>query len=237
MFNRVQISLAITLLSLGILMSIQFRTTQEALKSLTAQTQQDLAITLKSLSEKKYTLQKELWDMQVKLDSLESANTQRKDVIKSLQDELSEMNGASGAAALKGPGITVTIPARTPLISDELLSIVNELWNVGAEGVAVNGIRITSFTPIYDGQVGAAAGILVEDQPLQYPLVINAVGDSDKLLNGINIAGGTLDLLRVNKITIDVEKKPELIIPVAKQPLKFGYAKTVDQPTEAVTPN
>ncbi len=236
MFNRVQLSLTITLLSLGILMSVQFRTTQEALKSLTAQTQQDLAVTLKNLSEKKYTLQKELWDLQVKVKSLDSASLERNDVVKSLQEELDKLNGASGAAALNGPGVKITIPPSTPIVTDELISIINEMWNVGAEGVAVNGLRITSYTPVYEGDSNGTIKAFIAGQPLNYPYTITAIGDPDKLINGINIAGGTIDLLRVNKTLVHVEKQQDLVLLVAKQPLRLEHARVTDKHVPSPAP-
>ena len=236
MFNRVQLSLTVTLLTLGILMSIQFRTTQEVLKTLTAQTQKDLAVTLKNLSEKKYTLQKELWDLQVKVKSLDSASLERTDVIKSMQEELEKLNGASGSAALNGPGIIITIPPSTPIVTDELISIVNELWNVGAEAVAVNGIRMTSYTPVTEGVINNSVKILISEQPLSYPLKFTAIGDPEKLINGMNIAGGTLDLLRVNKTIIHVDKQQDLVLPVARQPLQFRNAKVSNQQVSTPAP-
>ncbi|MCL5935011.1 MAG: DUF881 domain-containing protein, partial [Firmicutes bacterium] len=236
MFNRVQLSLTITLLTLGILMSIQFRTTQEVLKSLTSQSQQDLAVTLKNLSEKKYTLQKEFWDLQVKVTSLDSASLQRNDVVKSLQEELDKLNGASGAAALNGPGIKIIVSKSTPIVTDELISIVNELWNVGAEGIVVNGKRITSFIPITEGIFDGSIETAIAGEPLKYPYVITAIGDPEKLINGINIVGGTIDLMRVNKTVIHVEKQEDLVLPVAQQPLKFQYARVTDQPVPTPAP-
>lgn len=236
MLNRIQLSLTVTLLALGILMSVQFRTTQEALKSLTAQSQQDLAATLKNLSEKKYTLQKELWDLQVKVKSLDSASLERSDVVNSLQEELDKLNGASGAAALRGPGVKITVPPSTPIVTDELISIINEMWNVGAEGVAVNGVRITNFTPVYEGDSNGTIKAFIAGQPLNYPYIITAIGDPDKLLNGINIVGGTIDLLRFNKTIIHVEKQQDLVLPVAKQPFKFVYAKVTDKQVPAPAP-
>lgn len=236
MFNRVQLSLTVTLLTLGILMTVQFRTTQEVFKSLTAQTQQDLAVTLKNLSEKKYTLQKELWDLQEKVKSLDSEYLERNDVVKSLQEELDKLNGASGAAALNGPGIKITIPPSTPIVTDELISIINEMWNVGAEGVAVNGLRITSYTPITEGIFNGTIKAAVSGQPLNYPYVITAIGDPEKLINGINIAGGTIDLLRVNKTLVHVEKQQDMVLPVARQPLQFRNAKVTDKPVPGPAP-
>ncbi len=229
MFSRSQLSLAFTLLSLGILMSVQFRTTQEALKSLRAQSQQDLAITLKNQSEKKYTLEREQWDIQVKLKALDSASGAQQDAVKALKDELADLNGLAGAAALKGPGVRITIPASTPIVTEEVISIINEMWNVSSEAVAVNGIRITSYTPITETEYNGTLVTQIDGNPVNYPYIITAIGNSEKLLSGINIAGGTIDLLRVNQTIIEVEKVTELVLPVARQPMNLRFATVTQQ--------
>lgn len=234
--HGMQLSLALALLSLGILLSVQFRVTQEAMKTLSAQSPQALAVTLKSQTEKKYNLQRDQWSLQTNLKALDSSFTQRKDVVKSLQSDLDDMTGTSGSSALTGPGIKITIPASTPIVTDELISIINELWNVGAEGVTVNGIRVTSYSAVLNGAVNTSLVTFIDKHALHFPYIIEAVGDQDKMMNGINIAGGTVDLLRVQKTTINVERSQELTLPAGNLPSGFKYARVTDQQIPSLKP-
>lgn len=109
--------------------------------------------------------------------------TQRVDVYES----------AGGTAALRGPGVQVTIDDSVPLppepgmkdgavnrVSDRDLQVaVNGLWAAGAEGIAINGVRLTSTSAIRT----AGSAILVDFRPLSPPYVLSAIGPSDDLEN------------------------------------------------------
>ncbi len=92
----------------------------------------------------------------------------------------------AGAAPLEGPGLEVTMSdsARMPGPSEDpslyrvhdvdLQLVVNALFAVGAEAVAVNSQRVVSTTAIR----GAGQTILVNFRPLVPPYVISAIGAS-----------------------------------------------------------
>ena len=92
----------------------------------------------------------------------------------------------AGAAPLEGPGLEVVMSdsERMPGPSEDaslyrvhdvdLQLVVNALFAVGAEAVAVNGQRVVSTTAIR----GAGETILVNFRPLVPPYVISAIGAS-----------------------------------------------------------
>ena len=88
---------------------------------------------------------------------------------------------ASGAVAVSGPGLRVTLndaPAsgastRNRVLDRDLQAAVNALWAAGAEAMAINGERLTAQSAIR--QAGDA--ILVDFSPLAPPYVIEAIGD------------------------------------------------------------
>jgi uncharacterized protein YlxW (UPF0749 family) len=104
---------------------------------------------------------------------------------------------AAGDVAVSGPGFTVTLVeppapsstdaagragdgslASTNILTDrDVRSVVNELWNDGAEAIAVNGIRLTSTSAIRF----AGEAVLVDFQPITSPYTIEAIGNSDDL--------------------------------------------------------
>jgi uncharacterized protein YlxW (UPF0749 family) len=107
----------------------------------------------------------------------------------------------AGVAAVHGPGVEVTLadPAvsapptdaaghasRAPtatghiLIDRDVRSVVNQLWSDGAEAIAVNGIRLTTTSAIRF----AGDAVLVDYQPISSPYVVDAIGDSDRLITG-----------------------------------------------------
>ena len=88
---------------------------------------------------------------------------------------------ASGAVAVSGPGLRVTLDdasrssgsARNRVLDRDLQAAVNALWAAGAEAVAINGERLSVQSAIR--QAGDA--ILVDFTPLTPPYVIDAIGD------------------------------------------------------------
>lgn len=95
---------------------------------------------------------------------------------------------ASGAVAVSGPGLQVTLDDAPPagagagtsgnrVLDRDLQAVVNALWAAGAEAVAINGERLTAQSAIR--QAGDA--ILVDFQPLSPPYHLAAIGDPVEL--------------------------------------------------------
>lgn len=96
--------------------------------------------------------------------------------------ERNELAALGGVAELSGPGVVVTIDdapdaaagSLNRVLDRDLQDIVNALWRMGAQGIAVNGQRLTQTSAIR----GAGEAILVNYQPLTRPYVVAAVGTS-----------------------------------------------------------
>lgn len=102
---------------------------------------------------------------------------------------------AAGQLAVRGPGLVVTLkePPRatssagrggtvpigqTSILTDrDVRSVVNELWDDGAEAISVNGIRLTPTSAIRF----AGEAVLVDFQPISSPYRIEAIGNADQL--------------------------------------------------------
>lgn len=102
----------------------------------------------------------------------------------------SQLLAASGATAVSGPGMVVTIddaplaPGADPggknegkVLSKDLQIVVNALWAAGAEAIDVGGQRLTSRSAIRF----AGEAILVNYRPLTRPYVVRSIGDPDRL--------------------------------------------------------
>lgn len=116
-----------------------------------------------------------------------------------LLDQLAVDSVASGAAAVTGDGLRVTLQDAEQVEGQEdpssrvrdsdLQIIVNGLWAAGAEAVAVNGQRLAPTTAIRT----AGDAILVDVVPLVGPYTVEAVGDPQDLQAGLaSTPGGQL---------------------------------------------
>jgi uncharacterized protein YlxW (UPF0749 family) len=125
------------------------------------------------------------------LDELRSRMAEVEDsaaVAPGLQRELTRVEAAVGATAVRGPGVRVTLAdaaGSCPTgreedcrIQDTDLQLsVNALFAVGAEAIAVNGERLIATSAIRS----AGQSILVNYRVLVSPYVIEAIGDPDGL--------------------------------------------------------
>jgi uncharacterized protein YlxW (UPF0749 family) len=151
-----------------------------------------------------------------------------------LARRLAALEGVTGAAAVAGPGIVLTVDDAEDVTAGggpdpreaaeqdqgrvrdrDLQRIVNGLWAAGAEAVAVNGQRLTSLTAIRS----AGQAVLVGYRPLVPPYVIQAVGDpagmETRFLAGE--AGLYLDVVLEDSFGIryTLEQAQELTLPGA----------------------
>lgn len=111
--------------------------------------------------------------------------------INTLRLRLHELRVQSGLAEMVGPGITLSVYDAEEhqngmgLVHDaDVRDIVNELFSAGANGVSVGGQRLTATSSIRC--VGPI--ILVDYRQIPTnPVIIQAIGDPDILISGLNI--------------------------------------------------
>jgi uncharacterized protein YlxW (UPF0749 family) len=150
-------------------------------------------------------------------------------------EALAAAQAAAGELPVTGAGVTVrltdapAVPAmptstatgapRVPLARDrqarvldrDVQDVVNALWSAGAQAVAVNGIRLSSSTPIRS----AGSTILVDFKPVSSPYAVDAVGNPQTLLAGFadsseaqrfsvysQVYGLGLSLIRRDRLTL-----------------------------------
>lgn len=149
--------------------------------------------------------------MQKANDTLRLANDQAQADLLRLQakgglaDQLQQLGLVSGALAVRGPGLRVTVddaPGSAPsagedprqqdekaqgrVLDRDLQIVVNGLWAAGAEAISINGQRLTALSAIRS----AGQAILVDFRPLTPPYVISAIGSPDTLRSGFASGAG-----------------------------------------------
>lgn len=208
-----QIPLTITLILLGFLLSVQFKVQQDLFNTLNMQKTEDLVAMLRNLHEKKNHLEKEVDDLLHQLNEFKDIYTTEQALYTSMTSEIERLRIAHGVVDVTGPGVSVIIYGDSPLLFYDLVDIVNELWASGAEVVSINDRRIDQNTRIYDATVGGSLEILVNDEVLLYPVVIQAIGDPHALETGLTFPGGIIDnLSTLYGINPEIKREPEIII-------------------------
>lgn len=141
--------------------------------------------------------------------------------------EIDKLKILMGMAAVKGQGITIRLsdnpeaaknagpdagPFLPGIVHDfDLLQVVNELRAAKAEAIAVNGIRVTGFTPIRC--VGPTIYINFEPKPA--PFIVEAIGNSEELKSAVSMPGGIIDNLKNQTLGVKVTESSQLNLPAA----------------------
>jgi uncharacterized protein YlxW (UPF0749 family) len=127
--------------------------------------------------------------LRAQIDALESDAAGRSAVTQALQNQVADLRAHAGLTPLHGPGVEVELANGIPgpttsgqasyLVNyQDVQDIVNLLFAQGAEGVAVNGRRITPLTA-YSGSEGQV--VIDQGPPQSSPLKVAALDDASAL--------------------------------------------------------
>ena len=191
-------------------------------------------------SKEKYdNLYQQLENAENKLEEERNKATQNNTELTQLENEIKEKNKILGLTEVTGNGLVITIndnqdiplnnwlydPNLLLAHDSDLLSVVNELKNAGAEAISINDQRLISTSSIEcDGNI-----IKVNGEKIGAPFTIKAIGLPELLIN-VNRTGGYLYYLREERyLKVTVEKmadKKTVTIPKYTGIIKFQYAKS-----------
>ena len=154
------------------------------------------------LQEEAKNLEAEVQHVRAENTKMEASLSTQTGSTKVLNEQLQEAKVFAGLTEVEGPGLLVTLrdSAKAPqafvqeqIIHDgDVLRVVNELWNAGAEAIAVNGHRVVTDTSVRC--VGST--ILVNNTPVASPVEIRALGDASTMQGALNLPAGVLAEIR-----------------------------------------
>jgi len=231
------LGLMCVVLSFGI--AVQIKTINGTGTTISTNTREnELRDAVLKAKEKYDNLYEDLEKMETKLEIERTNSTQNNAELAELENTIKDGNKILGLSEVKGNGVVITVDdsqniSLSSLYVDpnwlivhdiDIINIVNELKNVGAEAISINEQRIVSTSAIEcDGNV-----IKVNGQKIGAPFVIKAIG-LPELLMSINRFAGYLDYLKEERfLNVDVEKfdKEEITIPKYTGVMKFEYAES-----------
>ena len=147
-------------------------------------------------------------------------------------EELEKNNSLLGLTEVRGNGVTILVDDNRDINSTEVsnisdyivhegdvLTIVNELFNAGADAVSVNGQRIVSTTAIVcDGNI-----IRINNEKIGVPIVIRAIGYTENLLYALERPGGYLEGMRNDGVKVLSHKEDNVTIPKFSGVYNYEY--------------
>ncbi len=147
---------------------------------------QTLTTTVKTLRDERDRQRNTLQALQGEADALQAQ-------VAATQSELERLMAKGDSGPLAGEGLSITIADAPPdlvrnagdtadvnwfLVHDrDILRVLNVLKSAGAQGISINGVRVTSTMAVHCG----GPAIYVRDIPLVPPFKVLAVGDADTM--------------------------------------------------------
>ncbi len=179
-----------------------------------------------------------LKDKEEKIQLYENIARDDKNIIDLLDKELKKTKLIAGFVDVKGPGIIVKMEDNNSedafgqsydldLIHDaDVLRIINDLKEAGAEAISINGQRVLSISEIKCG----GPIIRINGKSIGTPIYIKAIGDPKLLSAAIN-APNTYGyaLKNIDQLIIETEIVDEVIIPGYSANFEFKYAKPIKE--------
>lgn len=216
---------------------VQYRSTDnyvtEGQASVQSMTENKLRDKVLEEQENYSNLQKELEVAQTQLEELRKVSAANSEEAKQLEEQLTEKNRLLGYTDVTGKGLIITLRdadstdqnSSNSLVHNlDLVDVVNELFNAGAEAISINDQRIVSTTSIIcNGNI-----VRINNEKISVPFVIKAIGSPDALYDTMMRPDGYLDLMQDYKIKLTVEKKDDITVPKYSGTIKNDYLQAVE---------
>lgn len=177
---------------------------------------------------------KELEKLEEELEKERESVSKNNSELEEAENQIKEGNKIIGMSEVTGPGVVVTLKdgqynASTTLNASDLivhdldvLSVINELKNAGAEAISINDQRLVTTTAITCG----GNIIEVNGEKVGAPFEIKAIGLPEQLA-ALSRPKGYLDILKEAGVGVKLEKSNNITIPKFSGIMNFKYIQNV----------
>ena len=172
--------------------------------------------------------------LRAQIDALETEAAGRSAATQALRDQVADLRAHAGLTAVHGPGVEVRLANGVPgpdsgaqtgyLVNyQDVQDVVNLLFAQGAEGISVNGRRITPLTA-YSGSAGQV--IIDQGPPLSSPIKVTAVGDRNRMAAALDDSSALPDI-RARQVQFQLHLifvgSPDLQLPAYDSSLRIPH--------------
>jgi uncharacterized protein YlxW (UPF0749 family) len=172
------------------------------------------------------------------IDALEATAAQRSAATQALQNQVADLRAHAGLTTLHGPGVEVSLANGVPGLDSgtdpgylvnfkDVQDLVNLLFARGAEGIAVNGRRVTPLSA-FSGSEGQV--IVDQGPPVTSPIRVLAVGDRNRMEAALSDPSGLPDI-RAREVQFQLHVSfsggPDLALPAYDSSLDTRHVGTI----------
>lgn len=187
--SRAQLAwaVALCLLSMGIVIQLQ---TNQAGDRYATMRRDDLIQLLDGLTQETERLAAEVAELERTREALQSGADAQQVAEAEAKRRADGLAILAGTALAAGPGVRITISAPAGRIkADLMLDAIQELRDAGAEVIEINdSIRLVAQSWVADTN----SGLVIDDQTVALPIVIEAIGEPHALAEGARFRGGLI---------------------------------------------
>jgi uncharacterized protein YlxW (UPF0749 family) len=172
--------------------------------------------------------------LRAQIDTLEAIAAGRSAKTLDLQSQVADLRAHAGLTRLHGPGVEIDLANGIPgpdqgvqtgyLVNfQDIQDITNLLFAQGAEGVSVNGRRITPLTG-FSGSAGQV--ILDQGPPIASPIKVLAVGDRNRMEAALNDPSAVPDIRARQvqfQLALTFRGSPDLMLPAYDSSLEVPH--------------
>ena len=179
---------------------------------------------------------KDLENAEKELEKERQNSTKNDSELEKKEEEIVTGNKILGLTEVTGPGVIVKLSdskldsstvlnPSTLLVHDvDLLEVINELKNAGAEAISINEQRLVPNTSISCG----GNIIDINGEKVGAPFEIKAIGLPEQLA-GLLRQGGYLEILRSASVGVELKKYNSIVIPKYTGVMTYQYAKVINE--------
>lgn len=209
---------------LTIAIIVQMRTIEKATKTVGTGISDNSGLKDEFLkSQDEYNLAyKQLEEAEKRLEEVRNQATQNNKIDSDAEVEIKEDRKLLGLTEVTGQGFIIKLDDNRQINSSEVLNvsdylvhegdllyIVNELFNAGADAIAINDQRVTSKTSIIcDGNI-----IRINGEIVSVPITIQAIGYPERMEYALKRPGGYLEVLANAGVQVYVQKSEKITLP------------------------
>lgn len=218
------ITLSIMALLLVCVMFMQFKVVNQTdIAQIESMREEELEQALAEWKEKYEEAYKKLVDTNNKIIEYEEKMQSNEEAKELVNKELKEAKMNFGLTDVEGEGVIVTLTDTEEIgfDSDDLLELINELRDAGAEAIAINNQRIVNTSDI----VTISTRIRVNSRNISSPYEIKAIGERTYLKSALTIKNGYVDIKQKNGYEVEVEERNNIKINKYSRDVNLKYIK------------
>ena len=205
---------------------LQFKTiSQTDIISIEAMREDELKQELSTYKTKYDEVVTKLEETNIKILEYEKSLSSEEETTNLISKELAESNDLIGKNAVQGEGIVITLTDTkdSKITANDLLTLMNELKQAGAEAISINGQRIVYNTYIVDINY---TYISVNGKRIVSPYVVKAIGNTTYLESALSQKQyGYIDKMLAAKKSVILERQSLIDIANYTGDLSFEYVK------------